>query len=124
MSIEDIVYIISISFQLSGAILLIIKYGFVSIPKAIAEKEKKEHRVVGEQAILAPTQPSTSEIKENIWLNRFAFWLIAIGYLISVFGSINESSRCLAFWLIILLSAILTVPLFLLSKKLSNRGDN
>ena len=124
MSCEEWIYIISISFQLSGAVLLIIKYCFVSIPKAMAEKEKKEHRVVGEQVFLAPAQPTTPEIKENIWLNRFAFSLIALGYLISVFGSINESSRCLAFWLIIVFSTILTLPFYLLSKKLSHRGDN
>ena len=42
MSIYEKFYIVSISFQLSGALLLLIRYCFVSIEKELKEIAKRE----------------------------------------------------------------------------------
>lgn len=113
------IYIISISFQLSGAVLLLIKYSFVNIEKGILEKQKKETHVEGENLIMGSTQPTDSEYAENVWSNRVAFAWIAAGYLLGVWGDIRCEKRIIAFFLVIVASAAITTLSVLITKRLN-----
>lgn len=112
------IYIISISFQLSGAVILLIKHCFVNIEKGILEKEKKETHIEGEILVIGSTQPTDSEYAEKVWMNRIAFALIAAGYLLGVWGEFRSEKRTAVFFLVIAVSAVITTLSVLLTKKL------
>ena len=120
MNMFRLFYIISISFQLSGAVLLLLKYSFVNIDKGIEENKRKESHAEGEAFVPGNTQPTSSEFAENVWLNRIAFALIAIGYLTSVWGRIDNCQRAMSFIWIILLSAGITTVSYWVSKHLGS----
>lgn len=120
MNVFMIIYIISVSCQLSGSVLLLLKYCFVNIQKEIAANKEKETNVKEETMLLAHTQPTPTEYKENVGLNRVAFALLAFGYLISVFGKIDDNQRWLALLFIIVLSGGITFILYYALTKKSN----
>lgn len=111
MSLSEIIYIIAISFQVSGALLLVVQFWCISIKKGIEENKKKETHLEGNTIVMGRTQPTPFEYTKNVWLNRFAFVLIAMGYLLGVFGSIEISNRfTILFWIV--LSSSILVALF------------
>ena len=112
-------YIASITLQLSGAVLLLIRYCFVSVEKQLKELEKRESRVEKGILVLGKTQPTPYEYKESVWLNRIAFAYISSGYLVSVWGEIENSSRAKIFLVIIIMSTALTVFSVFVAKKIS-----
>lgn len=124
MNCYEWLYIVAISFQLTGALLLIIRYWFSSIKKEIHIAEEKETRVENNMLILGQTQPSPSEIRENIWLNRFAFICLLVGYLIGVWGESSKTNRWGSFIFIIIFTGILTVSLWLIARKLFGNREN
>lgn len=119
MSIYEKFYIASISFQLSGALLLLIRYCFVSIEKELEELEKRETHVEDGYLICGRTQPTPYEYVQTVWLNRIAFAFIATGYLIGVWGAIEGTKRCTIFLWILGISLLLTVLALALAKKQS-----
>ena len=52
---------------------------------------EKETHVDGE--ILFLGSKSENEIMKNIWLNRFAFLMIAIGYVVGIFGDLQNCNK-------------------------------
>lgn len=124
MNCYEWLYIVAISFQLTGALLLIIRYWFSSIKKEIHIAEEKETRVENNMLILGQTQPSPSEIRENIWLNRFAFICLLVGYLIGIWGEPSKTNRWGSFIFIIIFTGILTVSLWLIARKLFGNREN
>lgn len=118
MSVSEIIYIIAVSFQVSGALLLIVQFWCIKIKKGIEENKKKETHVEGETLVLGKTQPTSFEYTNNVWLNRFAFVLIALGYLLGVFGNIEMSNRFFILFWIILSSSFLVALFVSISKKL------
>lgn len=120
LSSSEWVYIIAITFQLTGAILLLIKYSFVNIEKGIQDNRNKETRIENDFLYLGSTQPTAAEYKENVWLNRIAFAYIAIGYLINVWGAIECGNKIKIFSTIVILSVVFSLLSLFISRKLSN----
>lgn len=123
LTIWEWIYVFSVALQLSGAVLLLIKYSFVSIEKGILENKKKEPHVEGQTLIMGSTQPTASEYAENVWLNRIAFALIALGYLLGVFGANTGKKIVLCAWILIL-SMVLTTLFAIIAKKKSAKQAN
>ena len=123
LTIWEWIYVFSVALQLSGAVLLLIKYSFVSIEKGILENKKKETHVEGHTLIMGSTQPTASEYAENVWLNRIAFALIALGYLLGVFGVNTGKKIVLCAWILIL-SMVLTTLFAIIAKKKSSKQAN
>ena len=121
LDIYEWLYTLAVSFQLSGAILLLLKYTFVNIAEGVAEVKKKETHFEHGTLVMGQTQPTEAEYRENIWLNRIAFFSIATGYLLSVWGSINASLRIVIFAWIIIESIFLTTTSYYVSKRLCRR---
>lgn len=113
----------SVALQLSGAVLMLIKYSFVNIEKGILEAKKKENHVEDGTLILGNTQPTPSEYAENVWLNRIAFALIALGYLLGVFG-VNTGNRLVLFAWILVLSVVITSFFAVTAKKTGTKQAN
>lgn len=109
---EIIAFIISITFQLSGAILLLInnlrldrKY---MIRKYINSSPNKNIMTIDE------TEHKLKYNKENfineyitVYNNRMSFIYIMIGYLMSIFSEIKDDNRFIIFCSIVLLSFVL-----------------
>ena len=124
MSLAEVVYVFAISFQLSGAVLLIFQFWGIRIKKGIEENKRNETHVENETLFIGKTQPTPFEYTKNIWLNRFAFILIAIGYLLGVFGSIENYSKWFILLYIALLSTFIVSLFYFISKKLGKSMEN
>lgn len=95
------IYILAVSLQLAGAELLIWNYWSKPIKQLKSEELSKENHVEG--SVLIINSKSEDEIGENIWLNRFAFVMIALGYVAGIFEDLQNCSRlCVAFCEIVL----------------------
>lgn len=93
MTIQQIIYLLSISFQLSGALILIF-FCWGNIEQKVLSK------VFSANSIMERNYENKVTIKRDklfraykeVWLNRTAFILLGLGYLLGVFGS-NEGSN-------------------------------
>lgn len=107
---RTIIYILSLSFQVAGALLLLF----------FAKSTKRENVVrnfVGNGIIKIDNNTmeldyDTNAFKENYrvaYLNKFAFLYIAIGYILGVFGCIEWKSKIVVAILIIFGTIIIMV---------------
>lgn len=97
---EGFIYILAISLQLAGAELLIMSYWSKPIAKLQEEELNKEAHIDGETIVL--DSRTKTEIVGNIWLNRFAFLMIAIGYVVGIFGGLQNCCKWfVAFWVLV-----------------------
>ena len=115
IAIEGIIYIVAIAFQVAGAELLIMNYW--GKPISILKKQEldKETHVEGET--LVEECRTESDIVRNICLNRTAFIMIAIGYLVGIFGDVQDSCK----WFVAICVFVLSVLLALVGNKLAKR---
>ncbi len=103
------IYAISIALQLSGAVLLIIKYWFGSSKDQLASIQRKRTHIENETIVIGDTGPSDQEFIEELWICRIAFLYIATGYIVGIWGNIESTNRyCLAL-LIAFISCILVI---------------
>lgn len=116
-------YIFAISFQLAGALLLIVRYWFKSVDKQLQSLEsRRTHLDLGGEVLnLGETQPSDSEMAEEIWINRLAFAYIAIGYLLGIWGEPRGASKCVITFVVALFVLILVAIGKKISKKESDK---
>ena len=106
-----ICYIIAISFQVAGALQLLVS--FVSTKRDNVIKRFAEKGFISQDGNTQKINyDKTSFLEEfkTAWLSKIAFGLIAIGYLIGIWGNIENEKKLSAFILII---AITTLILFL-----------
>ena len=101
------IYIISVSLQIAGALVLILKY-----------MGRTRQRVINEYfpgtggANNDGYDNATLELKKvkecirTIYANRIAFFYIAIGYLVSIFGDKGLTSSLLVFIIVLFLSML------------------
>lgn len=117
MTTEGIIYIVAISLQLAGAELLIMNYWSKPIEKLKKEELDKEVHIDGGTLFLGGR--SENEIMKNIWLNRFAFLMIAFGYVVGIFGDLSNCSKWIVLLNIVLLSVVLASIAYNISAKLN-----
>lgn len=123
LSFYEWAYVASASFQLSGAVLLLIKYCFLPVAKEIEENILKETHVEDEILVMGRTQPTASEVRENVHLNRAALLLLSAGYLLCAWGDVSNEHRFFAFAWIVIISSALTVLCYYTAKKNAVRGN-
>lgn len=112
---EKIIYVISLSFQLSAGILLLI--GNTSTKKEkIIQKYCEAHRpiFVDKNGALKNYEEFKDVVKVS-WINKFAFLYLIVGYLVSVFGEC-PGKKGVAFGIIIILCALFTIVAYTISK--------
>ena len=118
LTIAGWIYILAVSLQLAGAELLIWNYWSKPIKQLKSEGLDKENHVEGSVLIL--NSKSEDEIGKNIWLNRFAFVMIALGYVAGIFGDLQNCSRlCVALCVI-----VLSVLFAYIAEKVAKRKAN
>lgn len=104
---ETWVYMISIAFQLSGSILLIIKYWCSSAKNQLARVQNKRTRDEGGGVlILGDSLPSNQEFIEELWLSRIAFLYIAVGYIVGIWGNLESANKDFVSFMIFMMSCL------------------
>lgn len=116
-------YLSAIAFQLSGALLLIIKYWFKSVDKQLAQLEHKRTHIEGETLHIEKSLPANNELVEEIWINRFAFLYLAVGYVISIWGNTNDECRLMSAFLVLIITIILVVTGKRIAHKASSKYE-
>ena len=115
MNIEIVAYIISIAFQLAGAVMLIMKYWSGSVKKQLDEIQKRRTGVEDEAIHLAGFEPSDKEFVEELCMSRFAFIYITVGYIVGIWGNNSDTNKCYIACIIF----IIAVSLVLLGERVS-----
>ena len=91
---EVVSYVLSLAFQVAGAVLLIIKYFGKTKERIIneyfpgsniAKRDSRGNTVLKKEKVQSCVQ--------TIYDNRMAFVFIAVGYILSIFGAINEECK-------------------------------
>ena len=110
---EYLIYIISISFQVAGALLLVV-YFISTKRKAVIKKFAGNgtiHLDNNTQELTYNEKAFFDEYK-MAYIQRLSFVYILAGYLSGVFGSLSESIRCR-----VMIIAILSLALMFFSNK-------
>lgn len=94
MTIEELCYVISIALQFSGSVLLLLYYW------GRTKELIKELYFPGTNVVKQDDNDNVTLEKEKvlsvatqIYKNRTAFMMLAVGFLLGVFGSINQNSK-------------------------------
>ena len=104
--ISFICYLGAISFQLAGAVLLLVQYCFKSIESQRKSIAVKRTHLDGSVLYLGETQPNDCELVEEIGINRLAFLYIASGYFVSIFGDPLDINKLLIALIIAVISSV------------------
>ena len=122
---NDILYVLGISLQLAGAVLLLIKYCFTPSKRLLKDLDKKKAKYSEKSArVTMPENPTDKEFMYEIWLSRWAFIFIAAGYPIGVLGELESLCRCCATLLVITFAAVLVVVGLLLASIQSKKYND
>lgn len=120
---ESIIYIFSISLQIAGAIMLIIRYWFKSVEAQVEVFQNNRTHVEEETLFLGGLEPSEKEFVKEIWQNRIAFAYITLGYIIGVWANTPSNKEASAIYIIILDVLFITFGI-IASNKLSEKYEN
>lgn len=117
---EAIIYVVSLAFQLSAGILLLI--GNTSTKKeSVVRKYCEAHRpiFVKESGELDNYEELIS-VAKVAWINKFAFIYLIVGYLINIFGE-TPIEKGVAFVIIAILCTIFTVIAHTVAEMMSKK---
>ena len=108
MTIQQIIYLLSISFQLSGALILIF-FCWGNIERKVLNKVFPANSVMerNDDNKVVISRDKLFRAYKEVWLNRIAFILLGLGYLLSVFGSNEGINLWLGFILLIIGSVVI-----------------
>lgn len=112
---EAIIYVVSLSFQLSAGILLLI--GNTSTKKeSVVQKYYEAHRpIFAEESGVLNNYEELISVAKVAWINKFAFIYLIVGYLINIFGE-SPIEKGMAFVIIAILCTIFTVIAYTVAK--------
>ena len=114
-----IFYVIAISLQLSGAILLL--FSSLSTKRSKIVKEFAQSKIITEDSNTKDifyNNQSFMAAWENVHQNRFAFAYISVGYLAGIWGEISNEQRCKALVYVSILSTLIIVSSRLVIKQI------
>lgn len=120
LSLKNVWYILAISFQLAGALLLICHY--------MRNTEKQIKGSYFSQDAIVKTENGKVKLRkekvrtkaEEIYINRIAFTYIAIGYFLGIFGDIEDRNR----GLIVFSIAVMTIFWMMIGLKVQKKEAN
>lgn len=117
MNIKILLYILSLAFQVAGAVLLIIKYCGKTKQRIISEYFPGSNIIERDDDDMVHLEKEkVQECVKRIYDNRISFAYIAIGYVLSIFGeSTNRSKAEIMFYMI-----FSTIALILVEKIISS----
>lgn len=119
-----VIYIIAISLQLAGAVILIINYCRNTHNQIIdryfpgsnlVERDNKDNIVLEKERV--------QEVVREIFMNRCAFFYIGAGYIVGIYGEAGKTNKCIISILVIIGSFLLCVMLDVVLRKLLMQQD-
>lgn len=116
------IYILAVSLLLACAELLILNYWRKPINQLKSEELNKENHVEGNALVL--NSKSEYEIGKNILLNRFAFVMIALGYVFGIIGDLQNCCRLCVALCVIVLSLLFAYIAEKVAKRKANDKSN
>jgi hypothetical protein len=121
----NILYILAISFQLAGALLLICHY-MGNTKKQIKDSYFSQDAIVKTENGKVKLRKEKVRTKAaEIYINRIAFGYIAIGYFLGIFGEIEDKSRGLIVFLIAITTFLwMAIGLIVQKKEPNKRFQN
>lgn len=116
----SIMYMVALTLQLTASAMLLLGSMGIS-KKKIVSKYCTQHRVIEvyENGDLKDYDEFI-EVAKNSWMNWFAFLLLFLGYLLSIFGESPEN-KWLALGLVMILTVVLLFMLDFLTSVISKR---
>ena len=101
----NVIYILSISFQLAAGLLLV--GNTITSKKGIIKTYCAQHTAIAfeENGILANCS-GLKEVVRTTWMNRIAFSYLFIGYLVGIWGEVSVNKE-ISFWVIAFLTLFL-----------------
>lgn len=125
---NTIIYILSISLQVAGALLLLVYASSIKRENVIKSFSGKGiiHRDENTMEI-SYNEDAFKEVYKTVFLNKCAFAFIALGYFFGVFGAIEWESKLLvgiiivALVLIIIVATLFVANQFILHSKEVNK---
>ena len=102
-------YIISISFQFAGAVILLTSFCGNTKQKIVNEYYSGSNFVYPNDNKIRLNKQKKWKCASTIYLNRVAFAYVAIGYITGVFGDIQSYNRGSVAIFIVAISAILII---------------
>ena len=127
MSCEQLIYLLSLSLQVSGALILILFcWGKTErrVLNTIYSATSTIHREDDNTVIISKEKLYNAH--KEVLLNRNAFIFIAVGYLLSLFGTSDGICQWVGFIIVLITSAVLVgIGVFLahIIAKVSNKQD-
>ena len=97
---EVFIYAVAISFQISGALLLLF-YNISTSRKHIVKGFAQKSIIIREE-----NEEALKKCFKNAWINKIAFILIVLGYILGVFGEIGKVNKILVVVLILIITSI------------------
>ena len=110
------IYVLSLAFQVAGAVLLIIRY-WGRTKERIIEEYFPGSNIIGrdEDNNVRLEKTKVQKCAQTIYDNRMAFVFIAIGYILSIFGTTNGACQ----YCLLAVLVMSTIVIILLEKGIS-----
>ena len=102
---EVFIYAVAISFQISGALLLLF-YNISTSRKHIVKGFAQKSIIIREENEISYNKEALKKCFKNAWINKIAFILIVLGYILGVFGEIGKVNKILVVVLILKITSI------------------
>ena len=102
---EVFIYVVAISFQISGALLLLF-YNISTSRKHIVKGFAQKSIIIREENEISYNKEALKKCFKNAWINKIAFILIVLGYILGVFGEIGKVNKILVVVLILIITSI------------------
>lgn len=117
----EIVYVMAISLQVCGALILLISSFGNADNKMFSEIANKTsgNPLIGQWII----DIDISEELKSLYLNRVAFMSLAAGYVLGVFGDIGNTNKFTIALFVIAATFGLTFVLYILCKKMADKNQ-
>lgn len=117
----EVIYIISLSLQISGALILLLEW-CKNKDDVLAEEYYKEKLHMGKHTkddnVEMEIDPKSIEkIMKNVYANRVAFLLIFAGYILNIFGDAVEDKWVAAFFVFLLTLILIGGIKYFIDKK-------
>ena len=121
INMSELIYVVAISLQLAGAVLLINKYWEKKLQKQVDALWLKQNHMTGKTIHIGDAAPTNVEYALEVILSRIAFVYLALGYLLGVCGERGMILRDMGF--VVIVSFILVMVGKNEAKKNSKKFD-
>lgn len=124
MKYQEVIYVISISLQVTGAILLLLFNMSCNRDKVIQKFVEERGSVIGIDDKINYDLKSLKAQFEVAYINKMSFLYIALGYLLGIFSEIIDTKKRYIFICVTVATLILIIVSKKIAEKLTTSHDD